>query len=116
MDTYGLHWAMVLSTLLTALAFQPWDFSFFIWFSLTPWFWVLHRTPTPRKAFLRGVWLSVLWTVFGFSWVTYSLHQFGQVPWPLCIVMLLLLGTFCQPQHLIFSPPLVAHSSKEKTL
>lgn len=104
MDTYGLHWAMVLSTLLTALAFQPWDFSFFIWFSLTPWFWVLHRTPTPRKAFLRGVWLSVLWTVFGFSWVTYSLHQFGQVPWPLCIVMLLLLGTFCQPQHLIFSP------------
>ncbi|MGE0617082.1 MAG: apolipoprotein N-acyltransferase, partial [Bacteriovoracia bacterium] len=58
---------------------------------------------TPLQAAFSGLWTGAVMTVGGFSWMAYAMHQFGQLPWVLCILALLVFSLVCEPQFIVFS-------------
>jgi apolipoprotein N-acyltransferase len=95
------HWLTVLSALLMVASFPPWGFSALIWLFLVPWFFALQQSADWKKALQEGVWLSFLVTVFGFSWIAFVLHEFGNLPWVISIAAFLVFAFFGQPQFII---------------
>ncbi|MGE5247984.1 MAG: apolipoprotein N-acyltransferase, partial [Verrucomicrobiota bacterium] len=52
------------------------------------------------RRILWGGWLSqFVFCLIGFHWVAYTAHEFGRMPWPLAVAVLLL---FCAFGHLFF--------------
>jgi apolipoprotein N-acyltransferase len=97
-------WRTVLSALLIVLAFPPWDAMPLIWIALVPWLAALRRAASVRAAFVQGVWLSFFMSVGGFFWIAHTLRQFGNLPWPVAILGLVLYSFAGQPQFLAFAP------------
>ena len=85
-------WLTVLSGALIILAFPPYGLSPLIWVCLVPWLFALQRSPGKRHAAIQGVWLSWIMCVFGFPWMAFVLHEYGSIPWPVAVIMLLLYG------------------------
>src|SRR5581483_1407155 len=93
-----------LSGVLIVLSFPPYGLYPLIWICLIPWFFALARVKDWRNALLQGVWLSFFMSVLGFHWVAFVLHEYGQIPWALAILGLLLFSLGGQPQFLAFAP------------
>ncbi len=102
-----LDWApdplSVLSGLLIALAFPPWNFWPLIWVALIPWFFVLGRASSLRTAVVQSVWLSVLMSILGFHWVAHALAEFGNLPGVVGALGLGLYSLFGEPQFYCFA-------------
>lgn len=85
-------WLTLLSGALIILAFPPYGISPLIWICLVPWFFALHRAADSGRAAIQGVWLSWIMCVGGFPWMAFVLHEYGSVPWPISVAMLVLYG------------------------
>lgn len=104
---WQFDWRTLMSAVLIVLAFPPYDLSFLVWICLIPWFFALQRradSVTPLKdSIVQGIWLSVWMSLLGFFWVGYVLKQFGNLPWPVAVVGLLLYSFIGQPQFYLFA-------------
>ena len=77
------------------IPFPPWA----LFFCLVPlWlFWL--REGSVRKILWGGGLAQFLFCLVGFHWVAYTAHEFGHMPWPAALLVLLL---FCAFGHLFF--------------
>lgn len=76
------------------IPFPPWA----ILFGYLPlWYWLIFKAKNSKEAFL-GAWITQFTlTLIGFHWIAYTAKEFGQFPWPLAILALIL---FCALAHL----------------
>ncbi|MGZ8245948.1 apolipoprotein N-acyltransferase [Methylomagnum sp.] len=64
------------------IPFPPWA-SLFCFVPL----WIFWRQQTSlKRVFLGGVLTSFIFTLIGFNWVTYLLHEFAHLPWPVAVL------------------------------
>ena len=77
------------------IPFPPWA----LFFCLVPlWlFWL--REGSVRKILWGGGLAQFLFCLIGFHWVAHTAHEFGHMPWPAALLVLLL---FCAFGHLFF--------------
>jgi apolipoprotein N-acyltransferase len=69
------------------IPFPPWA----LFFSFVPmWFFVLQNGRSWREILLAGWTTQFVLTLIGFHWVAYVSHEFGFMPWPAAILMLLI--------------------------
>lgn len=95
----------LLSALLIALAYPPWDFEFLVWIALVPWLSGLTRVQTRGRSLVQGFWLSFCVGILAAHWLSYAIHEFLAVPWPIAVLGLIVFSTSCaQPQFLFFAP------------
>jgi apolipoprotein N-acyltransferase len=89
----------LISIALYVLSFAPWDYGYLSFIALVPLFVVW--TPEQKRS-------HILWSAFlinfglglgGFSWIAYASVQFGQLPWVLGFLVLLL---FCATGQLVW--------------
>jgi apolipoprotein N-acyltransferase len=97
------HPLTLVSAFLIVFSFPPWDLSFLVWIGIVPWLVALEKAQSTKRAVLQGFWLGFFMTLGGYSWVAYSLQEFGGVSWSVGILGLLLFCLIGQPQFLIFS-------------
>jgi apolipoprotein N-acyltransferase len=64
------------------IPFPPWA-SLFCFVPLWM-FW--YRQTSLKAVFLGGVLTAFVFTLIGFNWVTYLLHEFAHLPWPLAVI------------------------------
>jgi len=100
---FAPDWLTLVSGVLVVVAFPPWNLGFLIWISLIPWLLALHRAKDLQQAIVQGVWFSIIMSVGGFYWVAYALQEFGNLPWAVCILGLILFGIVGQPQFIAFA-------------
>lgn len=76
------------------IPFPPWA----LLFCYTPlWLFVTKEDISVKKAF-KAAWVTqFVLTLIGFHWIAYTAHEFGQIPWILSLIALLL---FCAFMHL----------------
>ncbi len=98
------HGLTLVSAALLVASFPPWDLWPLIWIGLIPWFYVLKRTRTFKEALLQGLWLNYFLTLGGFYWIAYSIQEFGNLPWSLSVLGLLVFCLIGQPQFVLFAP------------
>jgi apolipoprotein N-acyltransferase len=96
-------WLTLLSGILIVFSFPPWNFYPLIWVALLPWFFALERTPSARRAFIQGVWLSVVMSIGGFYWVAHVLQEFGGLPSWVALIGLAFFSLLGQPQFYLFA-------------
>ena len=72
------------------IPFPPWALSF----ALVP-LWIFWTEQTSPKRIWWSGWVTQwLLTLIGFNWVAHTIHEFGQMPWPLAILGLALYSGF----------------------
>lgn len=72
------------------IPFPPWA----IFFCFVPlWNEWLNESES-KKVFLSGWIAQFFLTLIGFNWVAYTVHEFGHLPWPAAILVLLLFCAF----------------------
>ena len=77
------------------IPFPPWALLFCF---IPLWLFWLHERSV--RKILWGGWLSqFLFCLIGFHWVAHTAHEFGHMPWPAAMLVLLL---FCAFGHLFF--------------
>lgn len=115
------HWLpspwTALSALLLALSYPPWDQAWLAWFAFFPWLialGALEKTQSMKRAALEGLWLSIITCALGFNWIVYAIHQYGNLPWSLSILGLVLFTPIGQPQLPIFAA--LRHWIRKKAL
>ncbi|HSM00340.1 MAG TPA: apolipoprotein N-acyltransferase [Candidatus Limnocylindria bacterium] len=75
------------------IPFPPWA----LFFCLVP-LWLFWLREGSWKRVLFGGWLAqFVVTLVGFHWVAHTAHEFGHLPWPVAVIVLLL---FCAVGHL----------------
>jgi apolipoprotein N-acyltransferase len=88
----------MLSGMVQALAWPPYNLQWLAWISFVPFFVVLTRAPGWRwplsLAFLQGFTA----TCFGFFWLSYMAHSFGGIPKPLAPAVVALYALVGQGQ------------------
>jgi apolipoprotein N-acyltransferase len=68
------------------IPFPPWASLF----SFVP-LWIFWFRQSSYKNIFLGGWLtSFIFTLIGFNWVTYLLHEFAHLPWPVAIIGMIL--------------------------
>ena len=100
---YAPHPLTLVSAVLIVFAFPPWNYDVLIWFSLIPWLWVLRTRKILKFALLESFWLGFFTSLGGYYWVAYAIHNYGNLPWAISVLGLLLFCTFCQIQFSIFT-------------
>ncbi len=98
-----IAWRTVLSAILIAAAFPPWNQSWLIFVALVPWLMVLDQTATVKQRVFEAIGLSSVMTLLGYSWVAYAIHHFGELPWVVSIVGLLIFSLGNQPQFIVLA-------------
>jgi apolipoprotein N-acyltransferase len=95
----------ILSGVLFATSYAPFP-CWALLFSYAPlWLFVTDEKRTLREVFW-GAWVhQFVLSLIGFYWVTYVIHEFGQIPWVLSVVVLLI---FCALVHLYIP---IAHAA-----
>ncbi|WP_246845409.1 apolipoprotein N-acyltransferase [Bdellovibrio sp. NC01] len=93
---YDFRWAILSGVLVgtSYIPFPPWALIFCyapLWVSVT------DEKTSVKDAFFAGWVTQFILTLIGFHWIAYTAHEFGQIPWVLSIVALLL---FCAFMHL----------------
>lgn len=79
------------------IPFPPWA-SFFAYVPLwMMWFEQGHKSKSLKSIFFTGWLAQFVLTFVGFNWVAHTAHEFGNFPWPLAILTLLL---FCAVANL----------------
>lgn len=70
------------------IPFPPWASLF----GFVP-LWLFWNQQTQlRNVFLGGVVTAFVFTLIGFNWVTYTLHEFAHLPWFFCVIGMLVFG------------------------
>ncbi len=94
----------ILSAFLITCAFPPWDLSFLVWIALVPWLSGLTRVETWRQTLVQGLWLGFGVGVLAAHWLSYAIHEFLSVSWPISVLGLIVFAATCaQPQFLFFA-------------
>lgn len=101
-------WHVVPVAFCYSIAFPPYDLPFLIFPSFIFWLAVLERRRTWREALVDGLWISQIITWLSFTWVAYSIHQYGGLPWAIAYALLVVFGIICQPQFWLFTPIAIA--------
>lgn len=71
------------------IPFPPWA----VLFCWVPLWWACLQTSNLKTIF-KNAWVSqFLLTIIGFHWISYVSHEFGFMPWPLAILVLLLFAS-----------------------
>ncbi len=69
------------------IPFPPWA----LLFCLIPlWLEVLENQESFWSSFARGWWTQFILSLIGFYWIAYVSHEFGYMPWPVALLVLLL--------------------------
>jgi len=69
------------------IPFPPWA----LFFCFTPlWYFVIQKQRSWREILLAGWVAQFVLTLIGFHWIAHVSHEFGYMPWPFAILMLLL--------------------------
>jgi apolipoprotein N-acyltransferase len=75
------------------LPFPPWA----LFFCFVP-LWLFWLAESSWKRILLGGWIAqFVFSLIGFHWVAHTAHEFGHLPWPAAVIVLLL---FCAVGHL----------------
>jgi apolipoprotein N-acyltransferase len=93
---YEFRWPLLSGVLVgtTYIPFPPWA----LVFCYTPlWLFAIEDSPSVKKSFWGGWITQFVLTLIGFHWIAYTAHEFGQIPWVVAILALLL---FCALMHL----------------
>jgi apolipoprotein N-acyltransferase len=83
------RWAILSGILMgtSYIPFPPWA----LLFCFTPLYWDLLRKPhTLREVFIKAWVTQFTFTLIGFYWIAYVSHEFGYLPWPVALLILLL--------------------------
>ncbi len=83
--------AAVAGGVLVFLGYAGYNQFYLEWICLVPVLWAI-RDQTPARAFLTGWVAGIVGHAGGFSWVVTLLRQFADMPWPLAVLVLLLLA------------------------
>lgn len=87
----------------------PWALAF-CWVPL----WLDLRTETSlKRTFWKAWWAQFVLSLIGFHWVAYVAHEFGYLPWPVAILVLL---GFCAGVHLYIPLACVAVKALERKI
>ena len=92
----------------TAIAFAlysrvEWPWFILGWVGLVPWLAALDRIRTWRGALAAGLTMSVAFSLGVFGWFAAAIRGYTGAPWPVAILVLVLLIPFLQPQLVFFA-------------
>lgn len=93
---YDFRWAILSGILVgtSYIPFPPWA----LIFCYTPlWLSATEENSSVKKSFWAGWVTQFVLTLIGFHWIAYTAHEFGQMPWAVSYLALLL---FCAFMHL----------------
>ncbi|MGZ3693847.1 MAG: apolipoprotein N-acyltransferase [Bdellovibrionota bacterium] len=95
-------WAIAtLSGLLVGISVLPTDLiplgHWTVFFGFLPLWNLWLNESRARDIFLGGWWVQFLLTLLAFNWIAHTVHEFGLIPWPLSVLILL---TFCSLANL----------------
>ncbi|WP_447964555.1 apolipoprotein N-acyltransferase [Nitrospira sp. Ecomares 2.1] len=89
----ALFFALAFIGILHPLSFPPFDLGWLAWLVLIPLHMIIHDLP-PRRALFYG-WLAGTIAFAGtVTWVITAMHQFGQVPFIVSALLMLLLAAY----------------------
>lgn len=86
----------LLSGILVGTSYPPFS-SWAVTFCWVPLWFSLVEEESPRKAFFKAWITQFILSLIGFHWIAHTAHSFGNLPWPVAILALLL---FCAFMHL----------------
>ncbi|MCE3009367.1 MAG: apolipoprotein N-acyltransferase [Proteobacteria bacterium] len=88
------YWMPFLSGVLIGTSWIPLppSWNFIAWVPL--FYWLMSEDRTVKQAFWGGWWSQFLLSLIGFHWVAYVAKEFGYLPWPVALVLLLLFAAF----------------------
>lgn len=72
------------------IPFPPWA----LFFCFIPLMCYWHRQNDLKKIFISGWIAQFIFTLIGFNWVIYTIHEFGRMPWSLSLIGLLAFCSF----------------------
>jgi apolipoprotein N-acyltransferase len=73
------------------IPFPPWA----LLFCYVPlWIFSFSSQRSLKEVFLAGWITQFILTIIGFHWISETAHEFGQIPWPIAILALLLFASF----------------------
>ncbi|BAU22448.1 apolipoprotein N-acyltransferase [Caldimicrobium thiodismutans] len=91
------------SAVLTGLSFPKANLSILIFFAFIPLFWI---TAEKEKKILSLFKISLFFGIPFYSillyWIVYTLVKYGQIPYPLAIIILLILSTYLSLYYFLF--------------
>jgi len=92
----------------SALAFTlyarvEWPWFVLGWIALVPWLAVLDRCPALTHTLAAGVFMSVAFVLGVFGWFVTAIANYTGAPWPLALLVAVLLTPVLQPQFLTFA-------------
>lgn len=73
------------------IPFPPWA----IFFCFVPLWWAWLQATSLKQVFWTGWITQFVLTLIGFNWVTYTVHEFGHLPWPAAVVVLFAFCSIC---------------------
>ncbi|MFN7824179.1 MAG: apolipoprotein N-acyltransferase [Pseudobdellovibrionaceae bacterium] len=88
------YWMPFLSGILIGTSWIPLPpvWNFIAWVPL--FYWLTSDERTLKQAFWGGWWTQFLLSLIGFHWVAYVAKEFGYLPWPVAMLLLLLFAAF----------------------
>ncbi len=94
---FKLYRLPILSGILVGTSYSPFP-CWALFFCYAPlWIFILDKNRNLKEIFW-GAWLTqFILSFIGFHWVSYVTHEFGRIPWPLAVIVLLI---FCSLVHL----------------
>ncbi|MNK07414.1 Apolipoprotein N-acyltransferase [compost metagenome] len=108
---YEFRWAILAGVLVgtSYIPFPPWA----LLFCYTPlWLTVNEDCKNLKQVFWQGWVTQFVLTLIGFHWIAYTAHEFGNVPWVLSIIAMLI---FCASMHVYIAlAPVFAMWAKTK--
>ncbi|KYG70093.1 apolipoprotein N-acyltransferase [Bdellovibrio bacteriovorus] len=93
---YEFRWAILSGILVgtSYIPFPPWA----LIFCYTPlWLYAVEDSKSVKNSFWAAWITQFVLSMIGFYWIAYTAHEFGQIPWSVSVVALLL---FCAFMHL----------------
>jgi apolipoprotein N-acyltransferase len=90
---YNFRWAILSGFLVgtSYIPFPPWA----LIFCYAPlWLFTTRNDSSPKESFWAGWLTQFILTLIGFHWIAHTAHEFGQMPWPISILALLLFASF----------------------
>jgi apolipoprotein N-acyltransferase len=97
----------VLSGTLLVLSFPTNDLNFLAWIALVPLLIAIREKPV-KTAFGQGWLAGLVFFVGTLSWVINAMHQYGKIPFPVSVLVMLLLAGYCAVFVALFAAILVA--------
>ncbi|MHB1697856.1 MAG: apolipoprotein N-acyltransferase [bacterium] len=83
-----------LSGLLTALLFPNFNLEFFAWFSLVPLLYAVNKSESFKESFFYGFIAGAVSYIIILYWIVYTVHVFGNLPYYIAVLALLLLSSY----------------------